>query len=214
MDKFKKQREELIDELKNQGIKDRNVLGAILKIPRHLFVPKDLIKQSYENYPLEVGKSQTISQPYTVAIMLEALELKKNDKVLEIGTASGWNACLIAEIIKPGIVYTAEIIPELVELAKENIKKIKLKNITVIHTDGSKGLSKYAPFDKIIITAGCPRIPDNLITQLKLNGIFVAPIGSLYSQDMLKIIKKKNGIEIKNLGKYIFVPLKGSGGWK
>lgn len=214
MNNFEKQRKELVEELKRQGIKDEKVLNAILKIPRHLFVPKELINQSYGNYPLSVGEGQTISQPYTVAIMLEALELKKGDKVLEIGTASGWNACLIAEIIKPGIVYTTEIIPELVKFSKENIKKLNLKNIRIIKTDGSLGLPEYAPFGKCIITAACPEIPESLIKQLEENGVIVAPVGPKFSQRLIKTVKKKGKLIEEDLGNFIFVPLKGKYGFK
>lgn len=207
MDKLIKQRKALIEELKEQGINDEKVLRSMLKIPRHLFVPKELMDQSYGNYPLGLGKEQTISQPYTVAFMLENLELEKGDKVFEIGTASGWNACLIAEIIKPGFIYTTEIIPELVKFAENNLKKLNIKNVKVIHHDGSKGLKEYAPFDKIIITAASGKVPDILFTQLKYNGILIAPVGHQYLQNLMKYRKNKK-IESENLGDFVFVPLK------
>ena len=209
MDIFKNQRKKLVEEVRGQGIKDRKVLNAILKIPRHLFVPKELINQSYGNYPLSLDKGQTISQPYTAAIMLESLELKKGNKVLEIGTASGWDACLIAEIIKPGVVYTVEITPELVEFAKKNLKKLNIKNVTIIYGDGSQGYGEKAPYDKIILTAACPRIPQPLIEQLKENGIIVAPVGPKYGQKLVKCIKKNGKLSIQELGDFMFVPLKG-----
>lgn len=206
MDKYELQRKSLVEELKQQGIKDKKVLNAILKIPRHLFVKKESINESYSNYPLPILSSQTISQPYTVAFMLEALELKETDKVFEIGTGSGWNACLIAEICKKGKVITTEIIPSLVKFAAKNIKKTNLKNIKVLNIDGSKGYKKEI-FDKIIITAACSEIPEELLNQLKNNGILIAPIGPEFSQIMLKI-KKRNGNIIKeNLGDFVFVPL-------
>ena len=206
---FKKQIERLIEELKLMGIKDERVLDAIKKVPRHKFILENYLSEAYANYPLSIGYNQTISQPYTVAFMLQALELKKNDKVLEIGTGSGWNAALISEIVKPGKVYTTEIIKELVEFAKKNLKDYK--NVKVIYSDGSQGLKEYEPYSKIIVTAGCPEIPKPLIKQLKPNGILVAPVGS-YSQKMLKIIKTKQ-LKIQELGDFVFVPLKGKFGF-
>ncbi|MEM4266685.1 MAG: protein-L-isoaspartate(D-aspartate) O-methyltransferase [Candidatus Nanoarchaeia archaeon] len=205
----------MIRELEIEGIKDKKVLQAMEKIPRHEFVPKELQEDAYANIPLPVGQGQTISQPYTVAFMLEALELKEGQKVLEIGAASGYNACLIAEIVgKKGKVYTIEIIPELVKLAKENIKRIGIRNIRVIYGDGSKGYAKAKPYDRIIITAGAPEVPKPLIKQLKNNGILVGPIGQMYSQNMIKITKTRKGITKKDLGYFVFVPLKGKYGHK
>ena len=206
--------QELILELKHQGITDKKVLEAMEKVPRHLFISQEFQKEAYANYPLPVGEEQTISQPYTTAFMLQALELKENLKVLEIGAASGWSACLIAEIVKPKKVYTLEIIPKLAELAKSNIKKLNIKNIEVICADGSKGYKKEAPHDRIVITAACPRIPQVIIKQLKNNGILVAPVGSMLQQSMIKIKKIKNKIAEENLGEFIFVPLKGKYGYR
>lgn len=203
---------QLIEELKLQGIKDKNILNAINKIKRELFIPKKHKKQAYENHPLPIGKDQTISQPYTIAIMLQALELKKSDKVLEIGTGSGYNAALIQEITKT-TVYTTEIIENLVKFAKSNLKKANIKKVKVFHYDGSKGFPKYKPYDKIIVTAACPSLPKNLIKQLKPKGILVAPIGSKFSQNMYKITKLKDKIKIENLGNFIFVPLTGKYGY-
>ena len=201
----------LIKHLKQDGIKDLTVLKAIEKVDRKLFVPKEFRSQAYEDHPIEVGFGATISQPYTVAFMLQALELKEGDKILEVGTASGWNSALISLIVgKKGKVFTTEIIPELVKSAKEKLKNFK--NIKIILTDGSEGLVKYAPFDKIIVTAACPEVPKALISQLKQNGILIAPIGSLTNQEMIKITKAKQIIK-ENLGEFMFVPLKGKYGF-
>ncbi len=208
----KMNKKQLLEELKNQGITDKKVLNSIKKIKRELFVPKKYKDQAYENHPLPIKKNQTISQPYTVAFMLQALDLKKQDKVLEIGTGSGYNSALIQEITKT-TVYTTEIIKDLVTFAKDNLKKAKIKKVKVFHYDGSKGLEKYKPYDKIIITAACPELPKNLIKQLKDKGILVAPIGSRYSQNMYKITKNKDKIKIENLGNFIFVPLTGKYGY-
>jgi len=207
------QKNELINVRKQKGIKDKSVLKAIDKIPRHLFIPKKYQDSAYEDFPLPIGKEQTISQPYTVAFMLQALELKSKHKALEVGTGSGWNAALIAEMIKPGKIYTTETIPKLAKTAKKNISKTNLKNINIIKTDGSKGHKKQAPYDRIIITAACPSIPQPLINQLKPKGILVAPIGHLYNQTLFKIKKLKNKLKKERLGDFRFVPLTGEYGY-
>ena len=210
---FKLENQKLVEHLKLMGIKDEKVLNSILQVPRHIFLPKNLWKVAYSDDALPLEQGQTISQPYTVAVMLEALELKKGDKVLEVGTASGWNVCLIAKIIDPGIIYTTEIIKELAEFAKKNIKKIDIKNIEIIHTDGSQGYEKEAPYDKIIMTCACKEVPPPLFSQLKDNGILVAPVGSKFSQQMIKIIKQGKNLNKDYLGDFIFVPLKGKYGF-
>ena len=195
----------LIEELKSQGIKDKLVLKALEEIPRKLFVPKNLREEAYENHPLHIGHNQTISQPYTTAFMLQNLKLNNNDIVLEIGTGSGWSTALTAYICEK--IYSIETIPELSKTAKENIKKTKLKNIKIITGDGSKGLKKYSPYDKIIVNAACSKVPNILISQLKNNGALICPVGNLYEQSLLKIVKEKNNIKTYNLGGFIFVPL-------
>lgn len=198
---------------KSKLITDKKIITAFKKIPRENFLPEDLKKQAYDDYPLPIGYNQTVSQPTTIIIMLQALELKKTDKVLEVGTGSGYNAALISHILKQGKLYTTEIIPELAEFAKLNLEKLKIKNVEVIKTDGSKGHKEKSPYDKIIVTAACPKIPNILIKQLKIDGILIAPIGPLYNQQMLKIIKRPNKLEIKNLGNFIFVPMQGEYGY-
>ncbi len=205
----------MVRNLEEEGIIDRRVLKAMESIPRHEFVQEDLEIEAYSNMPLPIGYDQTISQPYTIAFMLEALELNKGNKVLEIGTGSGYNASLIAEIIgKEGKVYTVEIIPELVELARRNIGRLGINNIKIIQGDGSVGYEKEKPYDRIIITAGAPKIPEALVKQLKTGGIIIGPVGSTYSQNMVRIKKKKEGLTKEDLGEFIFVPLKGKYGFK
>jgi len=211
MRRFEQARKEMVKVCAEMGIKDKRVLDAMLKVARHLYVPENLGSEAYGNYPLPIGSGQTISQPYTVAFMLEALELKKRDKVLEVGTGSGWNAALIAEIVKPGKVFTTEIVEELVKSAKKNLRKYK--NVKVIRVDGSAGYKKEAPYDKIIVTAACPSVPNPLVEQLKDNGILIAPVGEEYGQDMVKITKKKGKLVEKYLGSFVFVPLKGEYGY-
>jgi len=205
-------KQKLIDYWTRTGIvKNQELIKAFKKIKREDFVLNK--KEAYLDIALPILEKQTISQPSTIMIMLEALELKKGDKVLEIGAGSGYNASLIAELVKPETVYTTEIIPELVEFAKNNLKKAKINNVKVFNTDGSKGLLKYSPFNKIIVTAACPEIPKPLISQLKNNGILIAPVGS-YSQEMIKITKKNNKLIKENLGNFVFVKLRGKHGFK
>jgi len=200
---------------KNKIITDRKLIEAFRNIPREKFVKKEFLDEAYDDQPLPTIKEQTISQPTTVMIMLQALSLKEGDKVLEIGTGSGYNAALISYVIgKKGIVYTVEIIQELVKFAEKNISKLKIKNIKVIHEDGSHGYRKARPYDKIIVTAACPEIPKILVEQLKINGILVAPVGPLYNQKMLRIQRKKTKLDIKNLGDFVFVKLTGKYGFK
>ncbi|MBM3200256.1 protein-L-isoaspartate(D-aspartate) O-methyltransferase [Candidatus Woesearchaeota archaeon] len=208
---FEAAREKLIDELKLEGIKDVKVLEAFSKIHRDLFVPDEMLSESYANIPLPIGYGQTISQPYTIAIMLEALGLKPGDKVLEAGTGSGYNAALIGHIVgSKGKVFTTEIVPELVNRSKDKIRGVGLKNIKVVNCDGSLGYAKEAPYDKIIVTAACREIPPLLLEQLRDNGVLVAPVGSRHEQRMLKVRKTGNKLDIKSLGFFVFVPLKGA----
>jgi len=205
---------ELISYWKKNGIvRDEKIIQAFLSTPRHLFVPEEYKEEAYNDYPLPIGHGQTISQPTTVAIMTQALMPEKGDKVLEIGTGSGWQAAILARIVDPGIVYSVEIVPELVERARKNIARLGLKNVRIIHGDGSKGLREYAPFDRIIVTAASPRINDEWIKQLKNNGILIAPVGNMLSQKMLRVTKKNNKILVEDLGEFLFVPLRGEKGF-
>ena len=213
MDKFLEKRKSMIQVIKNYGVEDKNVLKAMLKIPRNLFVPKEMENYSYEDMPLQIGNNQTISQPYTIAFMLQELELKKNDKILEIGTGSGYSAALISEITKTKV-YTTEIISNLALKADQNLIKAKVKNVKVLCADGSLGIKEHAPYDKILINAACPDFPEPLIRQLKNNGIILAPVGGVLGQEMVKGIKKGRKLERKVLGNFIFVPLKGEFGWR
>ena len=160
---------------------------------------------------LPLVSGQTISQPYTIAIMLEALAPKKGDKVLEVGTGSGYNAALLANLVYPGLIFTTEIVEELHNLAKSNLKDYP--NVTVLLADGSLGLKEFAPFDKIIVTAACPKIPETLVNQLKNKGVLVAPVGKGLSQEMLRIENINGEAKITNLGYFVFVPLKGKEGF-
>lgn len=215
MAEFAQKRKLLIEKIKSMEITDHNVLDAIDKVHRNLFVQQDLEYEAYANYPLPIPGEQTISQPYTVAFMLQHLELKKGHKVLEIGTGSGWNAALIAELVgKNGKIITTEFVHDLISFAKQNIEKTHYKNIKIIETDGSQGHKPEAPYDRIIATAACPKIPKPWLEQLKNNGIIIAPVGSMYGQEMIKLVKKDHKTLEQSLGSFVFVPLIGKYGFK
>ncbi len=210
------EKQQLIDYWRKSGtITDERLLKAFQEVPRELFITKGFEEQTYVDHPSPIGYKQTISQPTTVMLMTQALELKEGQKVLEVGAGSGWQAALIGKIVgNKGKVITTEIIPELTEFAKNNISKAKIKNVEVINYDGSQGYKKESPFQRIIITAACPKIPPPLIEQLDNNGILVAPVGSLvFGQNMIKLRKTSSGIEKESLGSFVFVPLKGKYGY-
>ena len=197
-------KEELIKKLGDMGIKEE-ILEAIEKIDRKNFVLEKNLDEAYENHPLSIGYGQTISQPFTVAFMLQELELKKGDKVLEIGTGSGWNAALISYIVgEKGKVYTVEIVDELAKKVKEKLKNYE--NIIVFNGDASHGLSEYAPYNKIILTAAPQKLAQELKEQLADGGILLAPVGE-YTQKLVKLIKKGNEFTKTEKGDFIFVPL-------
>ena len=200
-------------ELKPAGIIDERVLEAIRKVRRENFIPPSLRDRAYGNYPLPIGENQTISQPYIVALMTQALNIKDTDKVLEIGTGSGYQAAILAELAR--IVYTVERIPTLLDRARTNLYSQGYKNVILVLGDGTKGLPEYAPYDKIIVTAAAPKIPEPLLEQLKNGGKMVIPVGDRYVQDLVLIEKAQNGrIYRSSLGGCRFVPLIGEEGWK
>jgi len=197
-------KKELIKELEDRGIREE-ILKVIEKVDRKDFISEKNFNEVYEDHPLSIGYGQTISQPYTVAFMLQKLELKKGDKVLEIGTGSGWNAALISYIIgEEGKIYSVEIVKELAEKAKEKLKNYK--NIVVLNTDASHGLAEYAPYNKIILTAAPKKIAEEFKEQLADEGILLAPVGE-YTQKLIKLTKKKNKFTETENGDFIFVPL-------
>ncbi len=216
-------RRRLVEKLVREGIiRSEKVKRAMLKVPRELFVPEHLCELAYEDTPLPIGFGQTISAPHMVALMLEEAELDEGMKVLEVGTGSGYNAALIAEIVapegskRPGHVYSIERIPELAERARLNLERAGYGDrVTVIVGDGSKGYEPAAPYDRIIVTAAAPDIPEPLVKQLKPGGILLIPVGSRYSQELLKVVKRPDGsIVVKRVTPCIFVPLVGEFGWR
>ena len=190
-----------------------NVLKSFSSTPREEFLPHESKPRAYEDTPLPILRNKTISQPSTVILMTEALDLKKGHKVLEVGAGSGYQAALIAHLVGNGEVVTTEVIPELVAFARENLQRTGTTNVTVLEHDGSQGCEDFAPYDRIIFTAASPHVPLHLLSQLKENGIIVAPVGDLNEQHMIKIIKHKDRIEQQNMGEFVFSPLVGKYGF-
>jgi protein-L-isoaspartate(D-aspartate) O-methyltransferase len=198
-------------QIEARGIIDTLVLDAMGKVPRHLFVGEALMDQAYNDFPLPIGEQQTISQPYIVAEMTQALHLTKDDRVLEIGTGSGYQAAILAQIAFR--VYTIERIHSLYVKARKLFDQLGYYNIVTRYSDGSSGWKDESPFDAIIVTAGAPEIPSVLIDQLALNGRLVMPVGNQFSQSLIKLVKEKNGTRQTNLGDCRFVKLVGEYGW-
>lgn len=198
-------------QVKNRGIHDQNVLDALAKVPRHLFVSEVLQDSAYTDRPLPIDCRQTISQPYIVALMTEALQLSKDDSVLEIGTGSGYQAAVLAEICKT--VYTIEKYPELLDKATSVFRRIGYKNIVTKTDDGTLGWPENGPYDGIIVTAGAPKVPRLLLEQLAEGGRLVIPVGNVTNQKLLSLTLEGEGVKEKRLGDCRFVPLRGEHGW-
>ena len=204
-------RARLINQLAGE-IQDKRVLSAMSRLPRELFVPAALAGSAYENVPLPIGANQTISQPYIVALMTASLELNPQKKVLEIGTGSGYQTAVLAELA--GQVVTTERIPELLQKAKTVLERLGYKNIEIHPAAETLGWQDGAPYDAIITTAGAPNIPDILLQQLAVEGRLVIPVGSRYEQVLHLIIKHPGGIEDIDLGGCRFVSLIGKDAWE
>lgn len=212
-DVYRIARERMVEtQIKARGIKDSKVLQAMLKVPRHLFVDEALQDQAYGDFPLPIGEGQTISQPYIVALMTEALELTGNERVLEIGTGSGYQTAILAEIAL--WVYTIERYHKLAEKAKKVLFKLGYKNISFKVGDGTLGWAEASPFDAIIVTAAAPQIPKPLVDQLTEGGRIVIPVGDEFSQILVKGIKKGDTLKIQELEPVRFVKLIGAYGFK
>ena len=210
--KYERQREDMLKrQIEGRGISDQHVLAAMRKVPRHLFVSEALRDQSYGDFPLPIGEQQTISQPYIVAEMTQALELSKDDRVLEIGTGSGYQAAILAEIAYR--VYTIERIHSLLIKARRLFDQLHYHNIITRYGDGTVGWVEESPFDAIIVTAGAPKIPNALIAQLSSGGRMVVPVGDQHSQELIKFFKDDQGVQRSNLGGCRFVKLVGENGW-
>ena len=198
-------RKALVDSLREKGIRDEKVLEAINNVPRHWFMDSSFLEYAYNDKPFPIGAGQTISQPYTVTRQTELLKVKSGMKVLEIGTGSGYQACVLGEL--GAKVYTIERQKKLYQKTKEFLKKFPYR-IKIFYDDGNKGLPAFAPFDRILITAAAPEIPQTLIEQLKPGGIIVAPVGKGDIQEMLRITKNEDGtLETEHFGSFKFVPM-------
>jgi len=207
-DTFRQQglRKRLIQELRDLGIKEEKVLNAIEKIPRHFYIETTFGDDAYENKPFPIGRGQTISNPYTVAYQTELLELQEGDKVLEIGTGSGYQSAVLAELNTE--VYTIERHQPLSNKAKKVLTHFGYSNVKTFYGDGFKGLPEHAPFDKIIITAAAPEIPKELLKQMKVNGVMVIPFGEGDTQQMIRIKRLDNNeFEKETFSAFTFVPM-------
>ena len=205
---FKTERKRMVDvDLRGRDIVDPNVLAAMLKVPRHEFITGENKNLAYADFPLPIGKNQTISQPYIVALMTQSARLQPGDRVLEIGTGSGYQAAVLAEMVKE--VYTIEIIETLANDARSDLERLGYKNVKVKYGDGYQGWEEFAPFDAILLTAAAPEIPQPLIDQLKEGGRMVLPLEGMSFQDLIRITKVRGGLEREKITGVRFVPMTG-----
>jgi len=204
-------RQNLFNSLDHE-IADNLVVDAMRRVPRETFVPQEQYHAAYDDRPLSIGFGQTISQPFIVALMVQALELRGDEKVLELGTGSGYEAAILAELTQK--VVTVECIPELAEAARQVLDKLGYSNIEVHVAGRTLGWSEGAPYDAIIVSAGAPTVPQALVEQLTWNGRLVIPVGSRWQQELLRVTKLRKGNNIESLGGCYFVPLIGEGAWE
>jgi len=210
---FQKARDRMVEtQLAGRGIRNHRVLEAMRRVPRHLFVEEALQEQAYSDYPLPIGEKQPISQPYIVALMSEVLELKGDEKILEIGTGSGYQAAILAELADR--VFSVERFPPLAYRASQILKKLGYQNILIRVADGSLGWPEEAPFDGIMVTAGTPKIPQPLTDQLRVGGRLVLPVGDRLSQELVLVERTPEGIRKTDFGGVRFVDLVGKWGWE
>ena len=204
-------RENLLDYLGHE-IADKRVIEAMRRVPREAFVPPEQYDTAYDDRPLSIGFGQTISQPFIVALMVQALELDGHEQVLELGTGSGYEAAILAELARK--VVTVECVPELAESARQVLDRLGYSNIEIHVAGKTLGWPATAPYDAIIVSAGAPSVPQVLLDQLAWDGRLVIPVGSRWQQDLLKVTKMRKGNRIENLGGCYFVPLIGEGAWE
>lgn len=211
--KYERAREEMVrKQIEARGISDPLVLSAMRKVPRHFFVSEALMDQAYGDFPLPIGDQQTISQPYIVAEMTAALELTREERVLEIGTGSGYQAAVLSELAYR--VYTIERIYPLFQKTRRLFDTLRYHNIVMRYADGTTGWEKESPFDAIIVTAGAPEIPLTLVNQLVVGGRMIIPVGDAHSQELIRLYRDEKGIQSTRLGGCRFVKLVGDHGWK
>jgi protein-L-isoaspartate(D-aspartate) O-methyltransferase len=211
--KYERLRNEMVEkQIESRGITDARVLAAMRQVPRHRFVSEALMDQAYSDFPLPIGEQQTISQPFMVAEMTQALEPKADDRILEIGTGSGYQAAILSRIVYR--VYTIERIHPLYVKTRKLFDQLGYHNIVTRYSDGTTGWRDESPFDGIIVTAGAPEIPAALVNQLAIGGRMVIPVGNQHTQDLIKLVRDQNGIQQTNLGGCRFVKLVGEFGWR
>jgi protein-L-isoaspartate(D-aspartate) O-methyltransferase len=211
--KYDRLRHEMVEkQIAARGISDVRVLAAMRTVPRHLFVSEALADQAYSDFPLPIGEQQTISQPFIVAEMTQALQLTPGDRVLEIGTGSGYQAAILAQIAYR--VYTIERIHSLYVKTRRLFDKLGYHNVVTRYSDGTTGWKDESPFDAIIVTAGAPEIPAVLVNQLAMGGRMVIPVGNQHSQDLIRLVREESGVRQTNLGGCRFVKLVGEHGWR
>jgi protein-L-isoaspartate(D-aspartate) O-methyltransferase len=210
---FPKARLKMVEEqIVSRGIKDPRLIAAMKKIPRHLFVEEALQSQAYTDHPLPIGEKQTISQPYMVALMTEALLLTGRERVLEIGTGSGYQTAILAELSEK--VFSVERIRPLAIRARKLLYELEYFNVEIKIFDGTFGWMEESPFDAILVTAGSPDIPETLIDQLAMGGKLVIPVGDVFVQDLFRVTKTEGGVKKEDLGGCRFVKLIGKYGWE
>ena len=207
------QRQQMVEQqISARGVRDPGVLATMASIPREAFLPLELAEHAYEDTPLPIGAGQTISQPYIVALMTEALELRGGETVLEIGTGSGYAAAVLARVAQR--IYTIERVPELAEVARERLAHLGFDNVKVRCGDGTLGWPEHAPFDAIVVTAGGPDVPRVLLLQLAIGGRLVMPVGDSHEQELVRITRTSElAFQREDLGAVRFVPLIGDYGW-
>ena len=213
MDDYKVERERMVkQQIKARGIEDKRVLKAMNSVPRHLFLPSDARKYAYGDSPIRIGSGQTISQPYIVALMTELLDVHKDHKVLDVGTGSGYQAAILGELAEE--VHSIERHPELAEIAEKTLSKLGYDNVHVHIGDGTKGYEPASPYDRIIVAASAPRVPDPLLNQLAEDGKLVLPVGSRFSQHLEIWDREGEKFRKTHSIPVVFVPLIGDAGWE
>jgi protein-L-isoaspartate(D-aspartate) O-methyltransferase len=212
VDELRGARERLVEELQRKGIKDLAVLRAVGSVPRHLFVPTGIKHRAYEDSPLPIGSGQTISQPFIHAHYLELLKLNGREKVLEIGTGTGYQTALLAQLVEQ--VFTIERIKPLHEAARETLKTLGIRNVSFLLGDGTVGWRQYAPYDAILVSAGAPAVPQPLVEQLAEGGRLLVPVGDMDTQVLKLVTRTGDRIEEREVSPVRFVPLIGNHGWE
>lgn len=212
LDPFEKQRSRMVDQLvAPYGIQDGRVLAVMRRLPRHRFLDRSSYSEAYEDHALSIGSNQTISQPYMVARMTELAQLSPSDRVLEIGTGSGYQTAILASLTRE--VFSVERLPELADRAMSRLQELGFNNITIKVFDGTCGWSEHDPYDAVLVTAGAPRVPECLVEQLKRDGRLVIPVGDEKYQRLLRLLKREEGNRIEDHGGCVFVKLIGLNGW-